>query len=855
MARCLREFDWSNTALGAIHSWSERLRAMVELMLASPLVSSLVLTPDRLLLYNDVAARLYGTDALGRPLGVTFPAMASHYDCVYGGESVAAYEQPLTCVDGKMFDICLTPIREADGSIMGAHMIALEIRGRTRAGNVLRESEQRLQRVLETDAVAVLFFDHSGTLIDANDVFLRMTGYSREDVESRALTWQRMTPTEWLSISQAQMDRFFVDGRIGPYEKEYLRKDGTRAWMLFSGRDLDDGTIVELGVNIDDRKRAEAALRASEARLAAAFESVPVGAAVVDLNGTAVISNTEYRRFLPTGVIPSRDPARCARWRAWDSQGQPLDPQQFPGARAIRGERVVPGQEMLYTDDDGREIWTNVATVPTRDEHGRVTGLVTIISDIDIAKRSVEALRISEERLRQFGEASQDVLWIRDAETFQWEYLTPAFEKIYGLDRQAACHGDNLAGWLALVLPEDRGHAADSLQRVREGESVTFEYRIRRPLDGHIRWLRNTEFPIQDKSGKVVRVGGIGHDITELKLAENALAAAELRQRALLEGIPQLVWRAVDGGHWTWASPQWIDYTGQAEMDSHGVGWLMPVHPDDRDSAREKWSRAMETGGFEVEYRLRHAATQTYRWFHTRATPVRDQTGTITEWLGTSTDVNDLRSLQDRQTVLVAELQHRTRNIMGMIRALADKIALTSSDLPNFRERFTDRLTALARVQGLLSRLHADDRVTFDELLESELAALDASAERVSLNGPRGVRLRSSTVQILAMALHELATNAMKYGALGQPSGKLAVSWSLRTDGVDGLCIDWRESGVTMPTVESTSAGAGQGRELIERALPYQLGGKAHYELRADGIHCTLMIPISTSQSREDVSH
>lgn len=487
---------------------------------------------------------------------------------------------------------------------------------------------------------------------------------------------------------------------------------------------------------------------------------------------------------------------------------------------------------------------------PYRTVEDRIDGTVVTFVDISERARMEAALRESEERLRQFGEASQDILWIRDAETLQWSYLTPAFEAIYGIDREAALRGDNLIGWLELIVPEDREWAADNFARVRNGERVTFEYRIRRPSDGGIRWLRDTDFPIKDDQGRVVHVGGIGHDVTEIREAEQAIAAAEQRQRALLEGIPQLVWRAVDGGEWTWASPQWTSFIGQAEQESHGSGWLQRVHPDDRETAQRSWAKAMETGGFEVEYRLRQIDSGSYRWFHTRATPVRSSDGTIVEWLGTSTDVDELRSLQKRQEVLVAELQHRTRNLMGVIRSVANNTAHSSKSLEDFRAGFEDRLEALSRVQGLLSRLNEHDRVTFDELIQTELRAMDGAADRISLSGQQGIRLRSSTVQMLAMALHELATNAVKYGALGQPKGRLAVKWTLENKSEDGkpwLHIDWRETNVSMLPSGASPAGSGQGRELIEHALPYQLKAKTSYVLEADGVHCQISVPVSLS--------
>lgn len=463
-------------------------------------------------------------------------------------------------------------------------------------------------------------------------------------------------------------------------------------------------------------------------------------------------------------------------------------------------------------------------------------------------QQETDERRRSEERLRQFGEASQDVLWIRDAETLQWQYLTPAFEAIYGLSREEAMGGNNYRSWLDLIVPEDRARARDSIARVRAGEHVTFDYRIRRPHDGTIRWLRNTDFPIRGGDGTVRLVGGIGHDLTELR-------EAETRLQTLIEGIPQLVWRAVDGGEWTWTSPQWTDYTGQAAAESLGRGWLDMLHPDDRARATGAWAHAVGTGGFEVDYRLRRAAGPDYRWFQTRATPVRGEGGAILEWLGTSTDIHDLRALQERQQVLVGELQHRTRNLMGVVRAMADRTAEASDDIADFRARFRDRLEALARVQGLLSRLGETDRVAFDTLIETELRAMKGAAGQVTLDGPKGIRLRSGMVQTLAMALHELATNAVKYGALSQPDARLAVRWWLGEADRHGrlwLHIDWRESGVAMPPARDAPQGTGQGRELIEAALPYQLGATTTFTLAPDGVHCTIAIPVSARNVVEE---
>ena len=468
--------------------------------------------------------------------------------------------------------------------------------------------------------------------------------------------------------------------------------------------------------------------------------------------------------------------------------------------------------------------------------------------------------RESEERLRQFGEASQDILWIRDAKTLQWTYLTPAFETIYGLSREDALSGDDYRNWQELIVPDDRAHAVASIGRVLAGERITFEYRIRRPSDGTIRWLRNTDFPIFNDAGDVILIGGVGHDMTDLKAVQAEIAASESRLRTLMEGIPQLVWRSCDKGQWTWSSPQWQDFTGQTQEQSHGEGWLDAIHPDDHAATMRAWDEAKPHGRLDVEYRVWRAADGEWLWHHTRSVPVRDTVGVILEWLGTTTDIHALRELQERQSVLVAELQHRTRNLITVVRSLSDRTVGNAASLDDFKKRFGRRLAALSRVQGLLSQLSAGERVDFGELLRSELNALgvtNGKAEHVSLDGPSDVPLRSATVQTFALALHELATNAVKYGALSAaaPDGHLTVRWHIApaTDADPPvLHVDWRESRVPMSQVSEGPHDRGYGRELIERALPYQLGAETTYELGADGVHCTIEVPISREGTKPE---
>ena len=200
------------------------------------------------------------------------------------------------------------------------------------------------------------------------------------------------------------------------------------------------------------------------------------------------------------------------------------------------------------------------------------------------------------------------------------------------------------------------------------------------------------------------------------------------------------------------------------------------------------------------------------------------------------------------------ERHRRSQNIDH--RPTASRTLTTSSDLTDFDLRFQSRIDSLARLQGLLSRLEEHDRVTFDELIRTELDAMGAAEDAVTLDGPPAVRLRPSAIQTLAMAFHELATNALKHGALGQPGAHLSIRWRLERPGDAGkpwLHIDWKETGVAMPKPGSAPVRRGQGRELIERALPYQLRARTSFELGTDGVCCTIGLVVS-STNQEDAT-
>jgi two-component system CheB/CheR fusion protein len=393
------------------------------------------------------------------------------------------------------------------------------------------------------------------------------------------------------------------------------------------------------------------------------------------------------------------------------------------------------------------------------------------------------------------------------------------------------------------VWPESWETAQPLAERVlQHGETVfleDFAFASARPSTPEKALFTFSSAPLRDAEGRVVGMVTTVIETTRRVSVERGLQENQRRLRSLVEGIPQLVWRATAGGNWSWCSPQWSAHTGLPEAESQGHGWLRALHPDDRPVALEAWQRAEGGEIFEAEYRICHAAESRYRWFQTRAKPVRDDEGRVVEWLGTSTDVDELRRLEEHQRLLMAELQHRGRNMLSVIRSLIRRTVRASATVDELAMHLDGRINAFARVQAAVTR-DPGRGIDLAQLIADELLAHTAREnERLRMEGPP-VQLRPKAAETLGLAIHEMTTNAVKHGALSLPQGRIDVTW--RIEEPPRLILDWQESGG--PRVAGPRR-RGFGTELLERTLPYDLGAKVTQSFGLEGLHCRIELPLT----------
>ncbi|MEJ6010877.1 PAS domain S-box protein [Novosphingobium aquae] len=338
------------------------------------------------------------------------------------------------------------------------------------------------------------------------------------------------------------------------------------------------------------------------------------------------------------------------------------------------------------------------------------------------------------------------------------------------------------------LLPDDRQHEEDEiLARISRGERIsTFETeRVRK--DGTRVQIAVLISPVVGQDGSIVAASKMARDITAEKQLRETLQTTEQRFRLMADNISQLAWIAEADGAIHWYNQRWYDYTGTTLEEMDGWGWQKIHHPDHVEPVTERFRQCIASGEeWEDTFPLRGADGE-YRWFLSRAVPLRDDSGQIMCWFGTNTDITERRAAERQIELLLREVNHRSKNMLAIIQSMARRTLGTDSP---FVPKLEARIAAMSANQDLL--VDRDWRpVPIVALLDSQLGMLGDARAQVHYDGP-ALNLLPAAGEAIAMAVHEMATNAEKYGALSVPTGRIDIEWTL-SDGQ--FTMRWTESG------------------------------------------------------------
>lgn len=748
------------------------------------------------------------------------------------------------------------------------------------------ERDETLRTALEGAGVVVWDVDLSADRVVRSASSRRIFGMaSGRGAEFASL----IHPEDRARVDAAMAEAF---AGTGPYQAEFriTTADGALRWIREHGdvyRD-DAGRPVRLsGVTVDITASKQVETELTELRhhleaelaamarlhelgqhLAAAddistlFDSiVETAVAVSGADGGALQLYDRHSNRLVLVAVNRLDQSLFDAFRSLRPEDAPAS-----GRALVAKDRVVVedvAEDAIYQGTALRDILLDAGvralqSTPLLSRSGRLWGVVTIyrnrptlssrwalrlldllcgqIADFIERTEAERGRRESEERFRALANTVPDMTWMASADGTLL-FASDRWQQYCGLDPM-----QYVQQWTELVVhPEDRPRRLAAWKEAqRNGTAFEIEVRKRRH-DGVYRWFLTRAAPIKGADGAIRAWFGATTDIDDRKRMEEALREREAQLKMAVEAGGVGIWR-VDPSTGSATITEQLALMlglprGKSTLDAGE--WQRVVHPEDRARvlAELRAARAARTG-FDVEFRIFRPNGEV-RWLMAMGgveSGPTDRPSIAPRVTGVVLDITERKSAEERQSLLMAELDHRVRNMLATIQAMVSLTGRDATTPAEFAAGLRGRIAAMAGAHALLTQ----GRWQGADLADIVRREMQVYAEAVTATGPAGCLLGAKHALEFALSLHELATNASKYGALSTPEGRVLISWSIerRADDPDHAAarFAWQESGG--PPVTPPSA-KGFGSRLIQRALP-------HVAITYDvlGVRCEAVLPL-----------
>jgi PAS domain S-box-containing protein len=511
--------------------------------------------------------------------------------------------------------------------------------------------------------------------------------------------------------------------------------------------------------------------------------------------------------------------------------------------RALRSRGPV--QASLKSVDGDKETWWRLRAESFHDEKGQVAGLIGITIDITHEKLRESALRrLAEERqniAERFAIALRGAkvsVSVQDVQRrFQWMSENSLFAD-RALDGIIGAREEDF-------MPEALRKAVVQLKEavLETGEAKQEEFEIGNW--GNETWIRMRVEPRRNDSHGIIGLMTCAVDISEEKRAHREIMHTTALLRAMSAATPDLISVKDRSGRWLFANPaflasqkkSWAEVRGKTDIEIYAdVSEATNYMENDRRVMRSQVAEVIEE----------RSKSGSIVYLSTKA-PLFNESGEVIGVVGISTDVTERKREEERKYLLLRELQHRSKNLLAVIQSIARQSISTSTSLTDFEHRFTARLAGLSATHDLLTH-HDWQGASLGELVRSHLSAKDIADGRFQIDGPN-VYLKPSAVQHIGLVLHELLSNALKYGALSRPEGRILIRWLVETkaecdtDQQEIFKMRWQE--MNGPPVKKTDR-RGFGRLITERIISSAVDGLAELDFDAAGVVWTLEMPTAS---------
>ncbi|MFL4996359.1 MAG: PAS domain S-box protein [Microvirga sp.] len=605
------------------------------------------------------------------------------------------------------------------------------------------------------------------------------------------------------------------------------------------------------------RESKDAALHETGTRYRALFEALDQGFCIIELVFDEQNRPVDYVFVEVNPVFEEQTGLRDAAGKSMRSFHPEHEHHWFDtyGRVALTGD-----PERFEHEAAALGRWYDVFAYRIGDPERRCVAI--LFDDITERKLAEDARRESEERLRQVQEAARIGSFEFDRRTRK-AVASPEYLELYGLP-------ENLSGffsyedWIALVHPEDRlwveaetrAAVADPTRR-----QLDYEFRICRADTGEMRWITARTKLIRDSGGRFVRSLGAQWDITAEKDAQAALRESEQRYRSFIAHSTEGIWLlefdppldtslpveeqvelAYRNGRFVECNDAMAEMYGLARAEDligKTLEFSLPSsNPEARAYLAEVILSNYSVAG--VESVEQDASGNRKHFDNSMAGIIED--GQLKRLWGIQRDITDRKQAEEQRTLLIHELNHRVKNTLATVQSIASQTLRNAPTMRDAKEALEGRLIALARAHDVLTRESWEGAELKDIVGQAIAPYTSRDENRFHVSGPE-IRLSPRMALALAMALQELATNAVKYGALANATGEIRITWEVEPAlPKPRVHLRWDESGG--PPVRPPSR-RGFGSRLIERSLSQDLNGIARIEFRPTGIVCTVDAPLA----------
>jgi PAS domain S-box-containing protein len=456
--------------------------------------------------------------------------------------------------------------------------------------------------------------------------------------------------------------------------------------------------------------------------------------------------------------------------------------------------------------------------------------------------RLAATLREAEERLQALSDHLPGgmiyQIIVDESGERRFRYVSAGVEELFGVSPDAVLADSSLL--YGALLEEDRPRLAEAEAEVLRSRTLfSLEVRIRH-TDGGIRWVRVQSAPRALPGGGTVW-DGFATDVTARRRSESALRESEARFRHMADSAPALIWMTDADGQVIFANMHYDYLFGRPAAEMLGEGWRDVVLPEDRELFGSAFDTAFAARRkFHVEVRVRDKEGRV-RWLRCDGVPRLDDAHAFLGYTGCNVDITDVKQAQEQQMLLINELNHRVKNTLATVQSVAMQTLRHAETTEQAREDFEARLLALSRAHDVLTRENWEGASLRKVVREAIEPYLRKEEDRFKLEGGP-VWLPPRMALAIAMALQELATNAVKYGALSNETGRVAIEWALDFAGdMPKLRLRWSETGG--PPVEAPTR-QGFGSRLIQRNLARELDGEVSLDFAPSGLICMVDAPV-----------